>query len=774
VSLDVEDFLCPVLTLGVFGGLAALTVVLIRRSSSADELHRLDVRIRELSARVAILERGEKARVEESREAPRAPAPPPPAATPTVPIAPPHATASAWTPAAGATRDEPPPLPPPVPVAAPRAVPERPAARADASFESFVGGRVMLVVGVIVVLFGLGFFLKYAIDHEWIGPAARIGMGVLAGLGLLVGGDRMRARGYGAFGAGLMGCGLGALYLTNFFACRRYDFIEPTTAIALTAGITAAGAALALWRDAPLLAYLGFLGGWLAPAVLGDRSGSLPSLTGWLLVLDAGAFALLLRRAWQGFDAMSLAFTGIYFAIWLGDHRAGFARPLDTTSVCLAALAAAQLALSLGPSIVRRAAVPGSSLFVAGSTGAFAALAAHEILFPEHRLTLGLGVGGLGGAYLLAWHLVSRIGATARASSEALLGYALASLAITIAVVTSGAVVAPALAIAGTAIVFGGTRTRRVVLLGGGVVMIVLAFGDLFVHRLGMFRAGPDPILNERFVAFATPCVAMLAAGWMLSRVKELLAPDLATLVGATGLCALPIVLVADLAFGIGRADAFHREMQLIVPVAVLAAYGLVASRWFGVGNPLGRTLAMAPLAFALVCGLPMWFGGHVEPFTPFASPMFAAGLVLVAACAFAARDDETAWRTAFRVLGLLYLLGLLTAELWAWGLHRPLAGLTRDEAKFAAMVWISIAWAVYAATLVAAGFLRSDEKLRWIGLGVFALTLTKVFMVDMAALEAVYRIGSFLVLGALLVGASFLYQRARKVTPPPDAPDPR
>ena len=58
---------------------------------------------------------------------------------------------------------------------------------------------------------------------------------------------------------------------------------------------------------------------------------------------------------------------------------------------------------------------------------------------------------------------------------------------------------------------------------------------------------------------------------------------------------------------------------------------------------------------------------------------------------------------------------------------------------------------------------------LRWLGLGVFALTVGKVFLIDLASLKTVYRIGSFLALGALLVAASFLYQRARK--PGGDAP---
>ena len=158
---------------------------------------------------------------------------------------------------------------------------------------------------------------------------------------------------------------------------------------------------------------------------------------------------------------------------------------------------------------------------------------------------------------------------------------------------------------------------------------------------------------------------------------------------------------------------------------------------------------------------------GHVSEFLPFASPAFGAGLVVVAACAFAVDATEPGWRAASRIAALVYLFGLITAEIGAWGEHRPLDGGTRPEAQFAAIVWISIAWAIYGAALVAAGFRWDKASLRWMGLGVFAITLGKVFLVDMAQLDAVYRIGSFLVLGALLVAASFLYQRSRGEAPP-------
>src|SRR6185369_1859721 len=107
-----------------------------------------------------------------------------------------------------------------------------------------------------------------------------------------------------------------------------------TTAFTLTAAITAAGAVLALSRGAPVLAYLGFLGGYLAPWLLSKTSGDLVGLTTWLVVLDAGLLVVLLRRAWNGLDLLALVATSVYFAAWFERHAEGSAH--GTAGACLA------------------------------------------------------------------------------------------------------------------------------------------------------------------------------------------------------------------------------------------------------------------------------------------------------------------------------------------------------------------------------------------------------------------------------------------------------
>jgi uncharacterized membrane protein len=50
---------------------------------------------------------------------------------------------------------------------------------------------------------------------------------------------------------------------------------------------------------------------------------------------------------------------------------------------------------------------------------------------------------------------------------------------------------------------------------------------------------------------------------------------------------------------------------------------------------------------------------------------------------------------------------------------------------------------------------------LRYLGLGLLGLTVAKLFTIDLVALDGIYRIVGFIVMGLVLLAASFLYHRS-------------
>lgn len=71
-----------------------------------------------------------------------------------------------------------------------------------------------------------------------------------------------------------------------------------------------------------------------------------------------------------------------------------------------------------------------------------------------------------------------------------------------------------------------------------------------------------------------------------------------------------------------------------------------------------------------------------------------------------------------------------------------------------------SIAWLLFGVALLALGFLRQAAALRHAGMVLVCIVVAKVFLIDMAGLQGLLRVFSFLGLGAALIGLGYAYRR--------------
>ncbi len=145
-------------------GLALLALILVARLFG--QLRHVNQRFDNVQARLRRLEEG----------LPR-PAPPT-SAGPSVfasPAPPPRVTPSPVLPSSAHT--SPPPLPAAAPAAAARPAVVTAAARTRADLETEIGSRWALVIGVLVLVLGVAFFVRYAFDRHWVSETLRVGAG---------------------------------------------------------------------------------------------------------------------------------------------------------------------------------------------------------------------------------------------------------------------------------------------------------------------------------------------------------------------------------------------------------------------------------------------------------------------------------------------------------------------------------------------------------------------------------------------------------------------
>ncbi len=141
----------------------------------------------------------------------------------------------------------------------------------------------------------------------------------------------------------------------------------------------------------------------------------------------------------------------------------------------------------------------------------------------------------------------------------------------------------------------------------------------------------------------------------------------------------------------------------------------------------------------------------------------------LSAVCAFAAArllpGDGKASSWTITPATLAGLCGLLLTFLWL-NLEVQNHFLTGD---FLALAFerlpqrdaaTSLAWALYALTLLLLGVRGKRSTLRWMSLGFFLAAILKVFLHDLGELQGLYRVASLLGLALSLLAVSLLYQR--------------
>ena len=134
--------------------------------------------------------------------------------------------------------------------------------RSREEWEILVGGKLLNRVGALALILGVGFFLKYAFDNDWLNELARVLMGAAAGLLLIGGGYRFHQRNLAIFSQGLTGAGVAILYLSIYAAYDFYHFVPQPLAFILMAVVTVAALLLSLHYDARAIALLGWAGGF--------------------------------------------------------------------------------------------------------------------------------------------------------------------------------------------------------------------------------------------------------------------------------------------------------------------------------------------------------------------------------------------------------------------------------------------------------------------------------------------------------------------------------
>lgn len=182
--------------------------------------------------------------------------------------------------------------------------------------EKFIGERLVTFIGIAVLVIGIAFFVKYAIDREWINEIGRTAIGILCG-GILIGVAHRLRKSYTAFSSVLAGGGIATLYFTITYAFQIYHLFSQPAALGILVVITLFTVLLSVAYDRKELAILAIIGGFASPLMVKTGEGNFVVLCTYMLILDIGMLVLAYYKKWNIVTILAFAFTILFYTVSL-------------------------------------------------------------------------------------------------------------------------------------------------------------------------------------------------------------------------------------------------------------------------------------------------------------------------------------------------------------------------------------------------------------------------------------------------------------------------
>ena len=668
---------------------------------------------------------------------------------------------------------------------------------AGVSTEYAVASQWLLRIGIVILVVGIGFFLRYSIDRGLLGPLARVALSVFAGLSMLAAGTRLLGGRYQLIGQGLMGGGLAALYFSVFAAFNFFDLLEAFPAFVIMGMITLLAGGIAVRFNSMLVAVLGIVGGYGTPLMLSTGAINFPGLFGFMLVLGIGVLAICFWKNWPLVNFLSFFATyGIFFAAMTAYKSSDFLQVYPFLCSYFVLFST----MTFLYKIIRRSKSHLLDLIaIVINASVFFGLSYRLIDQVYGRQWIAVTSLCLTAFYAAHVYYFLRCKLVDRELLVSFLGLSAFFLAITMPLVLSQQWITASWAIQAVVLLWvarslGSQFVRQAAYLLLCIVMVRFCLYDL-QQTFSSGVIGNTANLTwqdflsavlQRMVAFGLPIASFVFAYRLLdgdepldtggeqqlrvsqpNDVRPWLDETLALrgiVFGAVIMLFLYLNMECD-----HTARHFYGPVRL--PVLTILWLGLCGFLLYEFLTRENRgVLVLLWIATAAVVwkifaiDLQSW---NVRSDMLYSSP-YSLGDALMRLIDFAAvvgffggayalaggRPKAATVRAVLGFTALAMLFLYLTLEVNSF-LRESLNGLRPGG--------VTIVWAMFALALILRGISKNIPSVRYLGLGLFVVVSGKLFFHDLESLDQIWRIIAFVLLGVLLLAGSFVYLKYRE-----------
>ena len=637
-------------------------------------------------------------------------------------------------------------------------------ATSETNFEKYIGENLFGKIGILIFIIGIGFFVKYAIDQNWINETARTLMGYAVGAGMLVLAERLHKR-YHTFSSLLAGGAFGIYYLITAIAFHYYALFSHTIAFVILCVTTIFMSAVSVLYDRKELAVTALVGGFIAPFIISTDSSSIISLQIYITILNIGMFCLAMYKKWAILPMVSFGFT--YIILWGTTALGSFSdSEAVTTYPTLFAFATLFYVIFLLPVVFILRTQYGENTRL-GLLGIITANSFMYLIYGDFLLQ-HFEASSDTTAYLaffiaavnLAIHLYLRFRVEGQDTLRNLmLGLAVTFASMGIPILFSAANVLMVWAAESVLLLWLFTKEKNRIYELASAVLLLLTLGALAYYRTTdtfIHDTGDSLFFNGAFFVTTFVSIAYYVIAVIMQFNKELFS-DTKRLIAYTPCNAIAYALGFSILFLAFR-DNFHFHLEqpiseyasLLTANIMLLGGALILRKRFEISeNKLAYeiSLYLAGILFAMT----VW--NYTDPEGLLLRWLMA--LVTIAYMAYCMRgrllvtSNQRNLHTEYSIISTLMWLTLTRLLL-----------ITFNEENFSTAFSLSLGIAAF--ILMCIGMRYHSKEIRIVSLAEFGIVIGKLILNDVWAMPALGKIIVFISLGALLLILSFLYQKLK------------
>jgi uncharacterized membrane protein len=671
--------------------------------------------------------------------------------------------------------------------------------------EKFIGENLISKIGVAILVLGIAYFVKYAIDKDWIHETARVAIGILCG-GIVMGfAHRLRKR-FKGFSSVLVAGAVAIFYFTITIAFQQYHIFGQTLAFAIMVVITAFSVFVSIGYDRIELAALSVVGGFAAPFMVSTGEGNYKVLFTYIIILDAGMLILASLRKWNLVTILAYVFTILLYGSWLSVAISkGGPVPYKGAFVFATGFYVIFLLMTGIHNVRKKSSFSVLELAILLSNTFFYYAAGMIVLSGYHPELKGVFTVILAMINLvIGWLLFKRFHADKKLV-YLFLGLTLTFVTLAAPVQLKGNYITLFWAAESVLLVWLAQRTSVLAFRLSSAVVQVLMLVSLVMDWQNVYTlpAAEVPMLiNKAFITGISSVIALFAVAWLLRREKESI-KAWGAVISLTVFSAFLTWAAVVLLYFVGMFEVTYQGAQYLFSQnsssALVAMYHLVYTTF--VLHLLFRIKTSASTLLSTILSLVnvilfIFVASHA-PYEELkeklelmhgSSVAFALHYVSTACLVYtawlfarASRTREEPLFAARRVLAWLisaFLVYIASNELLLHGVFfgtSPMQGAGNpywmetflhydDVVRKVLKIGFPILWGLFAFSLLALGIKKPSKDLRILSLALLALTLIKLFTYDIRSVPEAGKIIAFIILGVLLLIMSFMYQKIKAI----------